>query len=124
MSEQDDRIKWAADSLQALRGQIDGFGLNLDSRAEVEWLVRKVLAAADAPPKPAWPTAESIYWIMDLGPEYTEASVALRAAMLTDPIIERAVELSREWGYPSILGTKYQALYNAVRDAGLLDGKA
>ena len=92
---------------------------------------RAVLAAADAPPAPAWPTHESFEAANAMCRErglieFThneDWNAVFRAAMLADPIHQRAVALARSWGQLGYSRGEYDALYDAVRDAGLLDGK-
>lgn len=94
-----------------------------------ESIVRAVLKAADAPPKPTWPTDQSTRKssITGLGePPGTEDFETqrryLRDAMLADPIIKAAIAYRDTWrgqSTVSTLGTAGVKLMGAVNEAGL-----
>lgn len=84
---------------------------------------RRFIEKMAEPPKPEWPTDESVevWWDTESGswcPEDREAARELmRTALLADPIIKAAVSWANVDGPPLSLAS---VLYAAVRDAGLL----
>lgn len=119
---QEQRIEDAARVLHARgTGDPDAWD-SLMKNVKKGWLLsaRIILEAADAPPKPAWPTDESkraLVDLVDFGGGSLDA--CLREALLADPIVKAAVSCVNHYLERCPGESPSRALVVAVRDAGL-----
>lgn len=84
-----------------------------------EYVARVALTAADGPPRPKWPTDETINLWRDVradAPVEAWIRALTRKAMLSDRIIKEAVKLRDCKGY---VVAQVQAVVEAVNKAGL-----